>query len=124
MYVSGSHRLRPRQNGDDVEFPSELMAGRIRQLTVDAGDAVIFPWCLWHGVAANRGEVPRESVIFRYGQLWMRGNDYDAMPPAVLSRMTARRRRLCGLINYQASPMDWYFPAEQRAVLDPRTDSP
>lgn len=79
---------------------------------------MLFPWCLWHGVAPNcnsRGKV-RKSVILRYGQLWMRPN-HSGIAKQTLDRMTERRRRICGDLGHSPNPIDWYFPPEQARII-------
>lgn len=81
-----------------------------RQILAHAGDALIFPWNLWHGVASNVHGKERATIIIRYGPLWVRPQDYIRISPAVLSRLTPRRRRLLGDFPH---PADFYKPQEQ-----------
>jgi hypothetical protein len=109
MLVPGSHRrLFPKEGLN--ETPREAM-----QLTVRAGDAVLFPWSLWHAVAPNHSGRARRSVTVRYGQLWSRPYDYERLPPWVLARMTARRRRLLGDLG-SVHPSS-YFHADEEEQL-------
>ena len=90
VVVPGSHIVSFPEDG--VDWAS--VAGDAVSIRAKPGDAVIFPWSLWHGVAPNRSGRVRKSVILRYSQMWCRPADYDKQPPEILQRMTTRRRRL------------------------------
>jgi ectoine hydroxylase-related dioxygenase (phytanoyl-CoA dioxygenase family) len=112
--VPGSHRREFPEGG----FPKgEDPPGAI-QLCAEAGDAVIFPYAMWHSVARNQSQNVRRSVIFRYGQMWCRPYDYEKAPAHVLARMTPRRRRLMGdLGEGYASTQYYYSPKDQAEVM-------
>ena len=111
--VPGSHRREFPETG----FPKgENPPGAI-QLCAEAGDAVIFPYAMWHSVAPNRSPNVRRSVIFRYGQMWCRPYDYEKIPEEVLARMTPRRRRLMGDLGKGYTPTDYYKPKDQLGVI-------
>ena len=113
MCVPGSHRKSfPKNNGHKGNYPEEAI-----QVLADAGDAVIFPWALWHGVGPNRTDRIRKSVTFRYGQMWCRPYDYDRLPTHVLDRMTTRRRRLFGDMGENFHPTDYYKPKDQIEII-------
>lgn len=117
VYVPGSHRRRPLEVSDDeVLFPATAERDSV-QLLAQAGDAVLFPWSLWHGVAPNRYGRTRESVILRFGQLWCRPNDNWGPSPEMLERMTPRQRRLIGSLPADAPPLAWYFPPDQDQII-------
>lgn len=109
MCVPGSH-MRPFSNNNSVcgEYPDGAI-----QVIAEAGDAVIFPWALWHGVGPNHTDIIRKSVTFRYGQMWSRPYDYDSLPDDVLSRMTPRRKRLFGFMGEDYHPTDYFKPKDQ-----------
>jgi hypothetical protein len=118
MYVPGSHRLRPHSvSGDELVLPTEIIQTRATQILAKRGDAVVFPWSLWHAVAPNQSGRIRKSVILRFGQLWCRPNDRWNVAEQTLARMTPRRRRLCGDLGEDASPVAWYFPPEQESII-------
>lgn len=109
MLVPGSHRrLFPKQGLDAT--PAEAV-----QLTVHAGDAVIFPWSLWHAVAPNHSGRARRSVTVRYGQLWSRPYDYERLPESVLARLTPRRRRLVGDLG-TVHPSSYFYADEDEQL--------
>lgn len=113
MLVPGSHRTP----FPDHEPPT---AGTI-QIRARAGDVLLFPWSLWHAVAPNRSGHERKSVTIRYGPMWSRPYDYERLPPGVLARMTARRRRLFGDMGEGAHPSAHFYPDPQehlRLMLD------
>lgn len=104
MLVPGSHR-RPFPEGGAAAVPPGAV-----QVRAKAGDVLLFPWSLWHAVAPNRSGRVRKSVTFRYGPLWSRPYDYERLPPAVLARMTPRRRRLFGDLGEGAHPSTYFYP--------------
>jgi hypothetical protein len=117
MCLPGSHRRMPTAqtySGHIDEANSYFRCGRLppgtRQILACPGDALIFPWNLWHGVAPNIHGKSRSTVIIRYGLLWARPQDYVRIDPAVLGRLTARRRRLLGDLQH---PADFYRPQDQ-----------
>jgi len=113
MCVPGSHK-KPFPEGrlKKGKYPEGAI-----QVLAEAGDAVIFPWALWHGVGPNRTDRIRKSVTFRYGQMWCRPYDYDKLPAHVLKRMTPRRRRLFGDMGEDFHPTDYYKPKDQIEVI-------
>jgi hypothetical protein len=86
------------------------------QILARAGDALLFPWSLWHGVAPNRTRVTRVSTILRYSQLWCRPVDYDRLPTDVLARLTSRQGRLFGALKTR--PNDNAFRPTDHEHLD------
>lgn len=115
MLVPGSHRTT---FADGEQFSLSPPAGAI-QVMARAGDAILFPWSLWHAVAPNRSGNVRKSVTLRYGPMWSRPYDYDRLPAEVLARMTPRRRRLFGDLGEAAHPHSYYYPdtAEQLGLM-------
>lgn len=87
------------------------------QVIAEAGDAVIFPWALWHGVGPNHTNIIRKSVTLRYGQMWSRPYDYDFLPDNVLSRMTPRRQRLFGFMGENCHPTEYFKPKDQIEII-------
>ncbi|WP_067682392.1 phytanoyl-CoA dioxygenase family protein [Nocardia miyunensis] len=84
----------------DVEDPVQILAR--------AGDAVIFPLSLGHGVAPNRSATSRVSVVLRYGQIFCRTVDYRTASPGLLDRLTQRQCRLLGDFGVRSRPGDVY----------------
>ena len=112
MLVPGSHRVAlPPDKRETTDTPEGAI-----QLRVRAGDAVIFPWSLWHAVAPNHSTSTRRSITLRYGQLWSRPYDYERVPEEVLARMTPRRRRLFGDLGPDAEPATFFYPNEKEQV--------
>jgi len=70
---------------------------------------VLFPLSLGHGVAPNRSDSTRVSVILRYGQAFCRPYDYWTTPSQqILDQLTPRRRRLLGDLGSPSRPSDFY----------------
>ena len=66
--IPGSHRHQFPNEGIDWDAAS----GKAVQILAKAGDAVLFPWSVWHGVVPNRSGRVRKSLFVRYAQLWCR----------------------------------------------------
>lgn len=58
-----------------------------RQLTADAGTAVLWDGALWHGAGANRSKSVRRAIIFTYIRGWLRPQENLFLS---LSRQTVR----------------------------------
>jgi hypothetical protein len=124
VIVPGSHRQQvsetlpgcfiPEANRylDEGSFPPGAT-----QLLAKPGDAVVFHHSLWHAVAPNKSGRPRKSIIFRYGHLWHRPFDFDAIARDVLEQLTPRQRRLLGDIGPDPGPKDYYKPPEQLDLM-------
>jgi len=99
----GSHRRA---------FPGKIGFGQVTnavQILAGAGDVVLFPLSLGHGVACNRSTSMRVSVIVRYGQAFCRPVDYWTTPgEQVMERLTPRQRRLLGDLGARSRPGDFY----------------
>ena len=67
-----------------------------RQLTVEAGDAVLFHNALWHCVPRNTSKVRRKNLWYVYTPLWQRLGDRTENSPKVVARCNAVRRQLLG----------------------------
>ena len=124
MVVDGSHRQRPAARDPHcwVQEANVLLdqgqpPPNSRQILAKPGDAVIFPYSLWHAVAPNRSGRTRKSVILRYGQLWHRPFDHTTHPAALLDQLTARQRRIVGDLGTQSRSKDFYKPADQLRIL-------
>ena len=103
LFVPGSHRRK---------FPPKAPTsprGAVQLLT-RPGDALLFPWSLWHAVAPNRSGRVRKSVTLRYGPLWARPYDHERLPAEVLERLSPRRRRLFGDLGPESRPWECYYP--------------
>ncbi|TCO15695.1 phytanoyl-CoA dioxygenase PhyH [Kribbella steppae] len=86
------------------------------------GDALLFPYSLWHAVGPNRLQ-PRITLIFRYGQLWHRPNDYTRQPAHLLERFSPRLRRMFGDLGDDPHPLEFYKPQDQACVMSVSADS-
>jgi ectoine hydroxylase-related dioxygenase (phytanoyl-CoA dioxygenase family) len=121
MLVPGSHR----RHFPDREFSFASPPEGAVQLRARAGDALLFPWSLWHAVAPNRSNCARKSITFRYGPMWSRPYDYEQLPTEVLARMTPRRRRLFGDLGEGVHPSSFFYPdpAEQLRLMSDDEDA-
>jgi ectoine hydroxylase-related dioxygenase (phytanoyl-CoA dioxygenase family) len=106
--VPGSHR---RPFPEDGKVPDEDLA-RAVQVLAKPGDALIFPWALWHAVAPNHSGRVRKSVTFRWGQLFCRSYDYDQVPDHLLARWTSRQSLLFGALRADRPPHEFYYADE------------
>ncbi|WP_280473004.1 phytanoyl-CoA dioxygenase family protein [Nocardia asiatica] len=95
-----------------ANFPGKIAFEQVaepRQILAHAGDVVLFPLSLGHGVAANTSDTARISVVLRYGQVFCRPVDYWITPDVdILDRQTPRRRRLLGDFGARSRPGDVY----------------
>jgi ectoine hydroxylase-related dioxygenase (phytanoyl-CoA dioxygenase family) len=113
--IPGSHRRRPEQLGDDCYLPEvdemwrrgEMPPGAV-QVLAKPGDALVFPYNMWHAVAPNRSGRTRRSVIIRYGHLWCRPLDFHRMPAEIVVRMTERQQQMFGEFGPDSHPADYY----------------
>jgi ectoine hydroxylase-related dioxygenase (phytanoyl-CoA dioxygenase family) len=119
MAIRGSHVRRPERVDPGCYLPEAneyLDRGELPPETVQvcakAGDALIFPFSLWHAVAPNETETVRKSAILRFGQPWCRPHDSASTQPGVIERMTAERRRILGWRGEGEPIDDVYKPLE------------
>jgi ectoine hydroxylase-related dioxygenase (phytanoyl-CoA dioxygenase family) len=112
LLVPGSHR---RPFPEDGKVPDEDLA-RAVQVLAKPGDALIFPWALWHAVAPNHSGRVRKSVTFRWGQLFCRPYDYEQLPAHLLARWTSRQSRLFGALRAESQPHEFYYTDEADQV--------
>jgi hypothetical protein len=91
--VPGSHLHR---------FPTsahEVRQVAVKQLLLDAGDAVIFPWSLWHGASSHEGQDPRESIIIKYAQRWAQPQDNLWKKERVKLTLSSRQEQLLSSLH-------------------------
>lgn len=95
-----------------LDFPGKISYGLVEnrmQILAAAGDVILFPLSLGHGVAPNQHGGIRYSVILRYGQMFCRPVDYWTRPPdAIMDRLSARQRRMLGDLGGLTRPGDFY----------------
>jgi len=122
LLIPGSHRRLPERTGtcyldglNETFARGDLPEGAVT-VCAKAGDALLFPYSLWHAVGPNR-RAPRTTFIFRFGQLWQRPNDYLRQPDKVLERMSPRLRRMFGDLGRDPHPLDYHKPQDQAAVM-------
>lgn len=102
---SGSHNRRKSQE--------------TRQLLLNAGDALIFHSALRHGYVPNSSQQPRKSLVFGYGQQFMKPFDYQRQTETTLDLCTPRQRRLLGDIGAWRIGSYYYPPANQHETMAP-----
>lgn len=127
--VRGSHRTLPSETRYGCFIPeanAHLENGSVPPSTIQvrarAGDAVIFPYSIWHAVAPNRSGRARKSMILRYGHLWHQPFDYDTLEDRDLAGMTERQRRIVGDLGADAGPRAWYKPPRQVEIMTGAAD--
>ena len=128
MCIPGTHRI-PVKKYEPGCFIKEcntfldqgIFPPHTHQFLARAGDAVIFPWCLWHGATHNESSNTRRSVCFRYGQLFCRPYDYVNISKNKLTKLTPRQRRLCGDLSDNPDnffePCDYYKISNQFNII-------
>ncbi len=84
------------------------------ELTVEAGDAVIFGQATWHASAPNYSQQDRVVLYFGYCYRVLRPMDYDTMPDSLLAKCSPIGKQLLG---YRASHMGYYLPTEEDVPL-------
>ena len=90
--IPGSHKLDvlpPRSDPDDD--PEDAM-----DLLVKRGTAVLFDRRMWHSRGWNFSDVTRKVLFMGYSYRWLRGLDYNLMPPEILEKCDPIRRQLLG----------------------------
>jgi ectoine hydroxylase-related dioxygenase (phytanoyl-CoA dioxygenase family) len=119
MLVRGSHIRRPQAFDPGCYLPEAnayLERGELPpdtvQICAKAGDAVVFPYSLWHAVAPNETGTIRKSVILRFGPPWCRPHDSGGTRPEVIARMPEQRRRILGWREGNRPIDDCYKPEE------------
>jgi ectoine hydroxylase len=90
--VPGSHKLdtKPPQSDPDGDPDGAI------DVRVKPGDAVLFDRRLWHSRGRNYSDVTRKVLFFGYSYRWLRGLDYNVMPPEILAECDPIRRQLLG----------------------------
>lgn len=122
--VPGSHRRRVSDSDElcmikdvnDRIGPAGELPPDVLQVLARAGDALLFPHSLWHGVAPNHSGRTRYSIALRYGQLALRPFErFDPVLTDTGRSFTARQRRLLGDLGVEsASP---YRPPNQDEII-------
>lgn len=70
-------------------------AGTI-EVGVKPGTAVLFDRRLWHSRSFNYSAITRKVLFIGYSYRWLRGLDYNLMPPEILAKCDPVRRQLLG----------------------------
>ena len=86
-----------------------------RQITLKAGDAVVFHNALFHSVARNTSTVRRKNLYYVYSPWWQRLSDRVESSLELLARCNPVRRQLLGVTaEPSAAPVT---PADERMPL-------
>ena len=78
--IPGSHKL------DALPPSSDLDDGKVLDLCVKAGTAVLFDRRMWHRRGLNTSNISRKVLFFGYSYRWLRGLDFNLMPQEVLKK--------------------------------------
>ena len=103
LIIPGSHREnfpKGAANAATVSSPSrfqevdEIDAGvpGAKQVTLRAGDALLFHNALWHSVSRNTSNVRRKNLYYVYAPLWMRLGDRMSSSSELIARSDPVRR--------------------------------
>ncbi len=92
--IPGSHKLdtRPPNSDNDPDGDPE----GAMDLLVKRGTAVLFDRRMWHSRGWNFSDVTRKVLFMGYSYRWLRGLDYNLMPPELLDKCDPIRRQLLG----------------------------
>ena len=90
--IPGSHKLDTRPPQGEAEGDP----GGAIDLLVKRGTAVLFDRRMWHSRGRNYSDATRKVLFMGYSYRWLRGLDYNLMPPDVLAKCDAIRRQLLG----------------------------
>lgn len=96
---NGAMRLIPRSHKlDTLPPPSEPDSDPdgAMDLLVKRGTAVLFDRRMWHSRGWNFSDVTRKVLFMGYSYRWLRGLDYNLMPPEILAKCDPIRRQLLG----------------------------
>ena len=106
--IPGSHKL------DALPPSSDLDDGKVLDLCVKAGTAVLFDRRMWHRRGLNTSSTSRKVLFFGYSYRWLRGLDFNLMPEEVLQKCDPIRRQLLG---DGADIKGWWQPTEADVPL-------
>ena len=110
MVVPGSNRM---EGGPSFLNGGSDPVGAL-ELTVDAGDAVIFGQATWHAGAPNYSDQDRVVLYYGYGYRVLRPIDYETMPPETLDKCSTIGRQLLG---QKSSHLGYYVPTDEDVPL-------
>ena len=116
----GSHR---KQIPYDAEIPVNPYSSGAKQVMANAGDCILFPHAMWHGLCRNESGKARKTLLFNYCQLFVRQYDFE-ITTAIAEFCTPRQRRLLGDLGYDFRPGSYFYaPVDQVEVItNPQTD--
>ena len=90
--IPGSHKLDTRPPASEADGDPE----GAMDLIVKRGTAVLFDRRMWHSRGWNFSDVTRKVLFMGYSYRWLRGLDYNLMPPELLDKCDPIRRQLLG----------------------------
>ncbi len=90
--IPGSHRLDTRPSASEPDGDPE----GAMDLIVKRGTAVLFDRRMWHSRGWNFSDMTRKVLFMGYSYRWLRGLDYNLMPPELLDKCDPIRRQLLG----------------------------
>lgn len=86
--IPGSHKFDSKPTEEDFENAMDVLAR--------PGTAVLFDRRIWHRRGWNYSDVTRKAFFLGYSYRWLRGLDYNLMPPEILAKCDPIRRQLLG----------------------------
>jgi ectoine hydroxylase-related dioxygenase (phytanoyl-CoA dioxygenase family) len=105
--LPGSHKLVDSPSDDDFERDA-------MDVLVKPGTAVLFDRRMWHRRGWNYSDVTRRALFIGYSYRWLRGLDYNLMPPEVLAKCDPIRRQLLG---DGVNKIGWWQPKDDDVPL-------
>lgn len=91
--VRGSHKVSPEvlyQDGYEVD------PGRIVEVNVRPGTAMLWRTALWHCLTPNVSNRTRKCLYYGYHHRWIRPSDYLHQDPELIARCTPIQKQLLG----------------------------
>ena len=113
MIVSGSHKCNvvnplifEQENGRHKTAVEETkLTPYLKEMHLNAGDAVLFTDALIHGASVRTNEGERRALIYRYSSSWTRDRFGYEYSDELVARLTPERRKIIRPIEPAKSPI-------------------
>ena len=113
MIVSGSHKCNvvnplifEQENGRHKTAVEETkLTPYLKEMHLNAGDAVLFTDALIHGASVRTNEGERRALIYRYSSSWTRDRFGYEYSDELVARLTPARRKIIRPIEPAKPPI-------------------